>query len=330
MSNRITITRRIVQTVCFVLLLYGAFIWPAHLETGLPRIPGGAPRTTLYEKGRILWVSGKESVVDLYIPALACRFVARGGLLKSCIVHFFSENFTWRTSFRLMLPHILALTIMCVLLGRLWCGWVCPMGAMMDAMTWLRRLTGRGRLQVGEDQQRFLFNTRHLLLWGSLAVSVLIAFPVFGQGVNDSLFLIYCQFCPARLLYPPFGGVNPCWSDTTNTISSFLTGVGWAMFALFFLGFAIPRFWCRICAIGALVGYFNRGALLTIEKEPGKCSSCGTCRRNCPVDVTRVYSDRRAGVVTDPECQLCLTCLEDCPEPGALELRLLGRRIVRS
>ena len=128
----------------------------------------------------------------------------------------------------------------------------------------------------------------------------------------------------------PFGGVNPCWTDWTNSVTAFLTVLGLIVFGLFFLSFAIPRFWCRVCPIGAFVGYFNRGALLTLDKNPRKCSSCGTCRRNCPVDVEEVYRDRDGPVVTAPECQLCLTCLEDCPEPGCLELRFLGKRIVRS
>jgi ferredoxin len=330
MSNKITLTRRLVQTAGFALMIYGAFIWPEHVETILPEIPSGTPRTTLYDRNRILWVSGKESVLDIYVPFLACRFVARGGLFKSCILHFFSENFTWRTSLKMMMPHLLVLVGLCVLAGRFWCGWLCPMGAMMDAMTALRKATAWPRLYLPPSLRRFLSNLAQFLLFASLALSLLIAFPLLGQGVNDSLFLIYCQLCPARLAYPGFGGVNPCWTDTTNALTIFLTGLGWLTFGTFFLGFAIPRFWCRLCAIGALVSYFNRGSLLTLEKNHQKCTSCGTCQRNCPVDVERVYQEKEKPVVTDSQCQLCLTCLEDCPEAGCLELKFLGKRIVQS
>lgn len=328
--KRITVVRRVVQIVCFVLLMYGAFLWPRHYETFLPEIPSGVPRTTLYERDRILWVSGKESVVDLYLPALACRFTARGGLLKSCILHFFSENFTWRTSLKIMMPHILWLTVLCVLVGRFWCGWVCPLGATMDFLTWLRKLAACDRRTLSPATDRFLFNLRHFLVWLTIVVSLLIGLPLLGQGANDALFLLYCQLCPARLVYPPLGGVNPCWTDTTNSLTIFLTGLGWLTFAMFFIGLAVPRFWCRLCAVGALVGYFNRGALLTLHKQPRKCTACGTCHRSCPLDLTRVYQERDRPVVTDPQCQFCLCCLEDCPEPGCLELKFLGKRIVSS
>jgi len=177
----------------------------------------------------------------------------------------------------------------------------------------------------------FLFKTRHFLLFATLAISALIAFPLLGRtGANDSLFLIYCQLCPGRLVYPPLGGVNPCWYDTTNATTILLTGVGWFTFGAFFLGFAIPRFWCRVCAVGALGSYFSRGALLTIEKNSRKCTSCGACRRCCPVDIERVFREKEKLVVTDPECIGCLTCVEVCPEKGCLKARLLGKQLVTS
>lgn len=326
----ITVLRRFVQIVSFVILMYGGFLFRSHLDTPLGKITPGGISTTKFERSRLLWVSGKESVVDLYLPALACRFTAKGGFFKSCSVHLLSENLTWRTPLKIVIPHLLFVVLMMLIFGRLWCGWICPMGAMMDFLTWLRKLFAWPRRMLSAQWERFLFYTRHLLLWGSLLISLLISLPMFGTGANDALFLIYCQFCPARLLYPGFGLVNPCWTDKTNSITMALTYVGWACLAIFFISFLIPRFWCRICAIGVFNGYFNRGALVTLEKNCQKCSSCGTCARNCPIDIDDIYVAKQGVVVTAPECQLCLTCLEDCPEKGALELKILGKKIVSS
>jgi len=331
-TRRVTLVRRLVQLAAFVLILYGGFIWSGPVQTALfPKIKAGTPSTTQYERDRILWVSGKESVVDLYLPVLACRFVARGGLFKSCSVHLLSENITWRTSFRILLPHLFFIVFLSLVAGRMWCGWVCPLGAIQDAMTWLRQRFALAPSSPGQSLRRFLFNTRHSLLFLTLGVSTLIAFPVLGRtGANDSLFLIYCQLCPSRLVYPPFGGVNPCWYDTTNSVTIFLTGVGWLCFGVFFISFVVPRFWCRVCAVGAMLSYFNRGALVTLEKIHRKCTSCGACRRCCPLDVERVFQDKDRRVVTDAECTLCLTCVEVCPEKDCLQARFLGGRMVTS
>lgn len=330
MKRHLTLLRRVVQTLCFLVILYGAFVWPHHIET-LRRIEPGTPRTTQYDRNRILWVSGKESVFDLYLPVLACRFVAKGGLFRSCSLHLLSENITWRTSLKTLLPNLLFTAALMFLFARAWCGWVCPLGSVTDVLTFLRTLTGRARTNVSIDWSRFFAKSRQFLLFLTLIISAAIAFPVFGRsGVNDALFLFYCQLCPARLLYPPLGAVNPCWYDSTSSLTMFMTVVGWLSFALFFVGLFVPRLWCRICAVGALVSYFNRGGLTSLEKKAGKCTFCGSCHRCCPVDIQRVYHERERRNVTDSECLLCLRCVQECPEEDCLEAKFAGKTLVVS
>lgn len=329
--KRITTIRRIVQIISLIGILYGGWLFPKALETPLPRIEPGVPRTTLYERNRILWVSGKEAVIEMYLPVLACRFVARSPLFRSCFLHCLSENITWLTSLKVLLPHIILFLILALIAGRWWCGWVCPLGTMQDALTWLRQRFAIAPTDCPQQLRHFLLNLRNLLLWITIAISALIAFPILGgTGVNDSLFLVYCQICPARLIYPPLGGINPCWYDTTNGITIFLTLLGWIFFAMFFISFIITRFWCRICAVGALLSYFNRGALLTLEKQHWKCTFCGSCRRCCPVDVERVYREKERRVVTDSECLLCLTCVEVCPEHDCIQVKIAGKTLAHS
>ena len=330
--RNVTTARRTVQVVFFALILYGGFVFPHGYEaTLMPGIEAGTPRTTMYSRDRILWVSGKESVIDLYLPVLACRFIAQGGFFKSCSVHVLSENLTWKTSLKLLLPHVTWLAILSFILARSWCGWACPLGATQDALSWVRRKLSIAPWHVTDGLRRFIGNLRHVLLWLSLAISILIALPLLGaQGVNDALFLVYCQICPGRIAYPLLGGVNPCWTDWSNSITTFMTFLGWAFLGVFALSFTTPRLWCRICAVGALLSYFNRGGLLALEKRPGKCTFCGTCRRVCPVDVERVYKERAPSVVTDTQCTLCLRCLETCPEKGCLSAKLAGVKLTES
>lgn len=331
MSFRATRVRRVVQVGFFVLILYAAFLIPHGLDTPLPRIKSGEPRTTLYSRDRILWVSGQESVVDLYLPILACRFVADGGFFKSCSVHVLSENITWRTAFRVLLPHLAWVAVLSFLFARMWCGWACPLGAVQDGATWVRRALGISPWRLTPRWNRLLGDMAHVLLWLSIAIAALIALPAAGRsGVNDSLFLFYCQICPGRIVYPLLGGVNPCWTDWSTSITAFMTVMGWLFLGLFLLSFKVPRLWCRTCAVGALLSYFNRGSATTLKKTPQRCTYCGTCRRVCPTDVARVYESREGGVVTDPACTLCLRCVEACPEAGCLHADIAGITVIRS
>ncbi|MFQ6098965.1 MAG: 4Fe-4S binding protein [Armatimonadota bacterium] len=326
MKRRITLVRRLVQVVCFALLVYGGWLWSRPVGTPLPTIEAGTPNTALYPRDRILWVSGEESVLDVYLPILACRFIARRPLFKSCSLHVLSENITWKTSLKLLIPHIAFLTVLSFAFARGWCGWVCPIGGLIDFMNGLRKLLRIPPMRVGADWNRFLSKLRHFLLWFALAVSALIAIPALGRsGINDSLFLIYCQMCPARLVYPPLGGENPCWFDTSSGLTVFMTLVG-----CFVLSFVSPRLWCRVCAIGALISYFNRGGLTALQKRPRKCTFCGTCERVCPMDIKRVHTERKRTLVTDSQCLLCFRCVQECPESACLTGKCAGIKIVES
>jgi ferredoxin len=330
-TRRITLWRRAVQAVCFAVILYGVFLWDRPVATPLPKIEPGTPRTSLYPRDRALWVSGADTVIELYPPTLACRFIAKGGLFKACALHMLSENLTWLSDPRKVVPHLFLFLLLAFLFARYWCGWVCPLGAITDFLNGVRKTLGIPGWQVGPRTDTFFRGLRHFLLWGSLAISLLIALPALGlKGVNDSLFLVYCQVCPARIVYPVLGGISPCLYDVTDAMTIFLTVLSGGFLLFFLAGFFVPRLWCRVCAIGALVSYFNRGGAAWIKKDAGKCTSCGTCRRCCPMDIEMVYRERKRADVTDAACLYCLRCIEECPEKQCLEAKLLGRTVAKS
>lgn len=331
MTRTVTFWRRVVQLLLFVVMLYGAFLIVHEVHGPLPRIDPGTPRTTLYPRDRILWVSGKESILHIYLPILACRFIAKGGVFKSCSLHVLSENITWRTRLALLLPHVTWLAILSFLFARAWCAWACPLGAVQDALTWVRQRLGIGAWHASAKLQAFFASLRQVLLWTTFAIAAILAIPALGgSGVNDALFLWYCQICPGRLVYPALGGIMPCFTDWTNAMTIFMTFLGWGFFGVFLVSFMMPRLWCRICAVGALLSYFNRGGLMTLEKREQLCTHCGTCRRVCPVEVERVYAERDNPIVTDSACTLCLKCVEACPEPKCLSAKLAGLRLTGS
>jgi ferredoxin len=330
MKRRITLLRRLVQVASFALLVYGGWLWKEHVPTPYD-IEAGTPRTTQYPRDRILWVSGRESVLDIYLPSLACRFMAKRPLFRSCSVHVLSENLTWKTSLKLFIPHIAFLSVLSFAFARGWCGWVCPLGAITDFMNGVRKALRIPAMRIAADWSAFFAKLRHFLLWLSIGIAGVIAIPALGgSGVNDALFLFYCQLCPSRLVYPPLGGENPCWYDTTSGLTVFMTLVGWLTFGFFLVSFVSPRLWCRVCAVGALLSYFNRGALTTLQKRARQCTFCGTCERVCPMDVKRVHEERERKLVTDSQCILCLRCVQECPERACLTAKCAGVKIVQS
>jgi len=54
-----------------------------------------------------------------------------------------------------------------------------------------------------------------------------------------------------------------------------------------------------------------------------KCTGCGICYKECPLDVFRWEGPGKAPTVAYPdECWHCGACMVDCPIPGAIDIRL--------
>lgn len=329
----ITFWRRSVQFLFFILIVYGAVIFKTELriDSLLPKIkpPEGMPSTTRFDKETILWASDDPPVIDAYPPGATCRFNPKGGLVKACIVHMVAENLTWRTRFAYYLPPLLIFFAAAFLFGRWWCGWVCPLGTTGDVLSYTRKRLRLRYIEFSKGFRRSLKGTSHFLLWGSLGISWLVGLR-FLENFRCSLFLPYCQICPGRMLCPVFGLTMPSWRDFSSTITSAFTVLSWATLALFLAAFVVGRrLWCRVCPIGLVTSWFNRGSMLELRKDPERCNRCTACADACPMANTHVR-DKNKESMNHPDCIFCLRCVEQCPLDKCLSVKFCGIPLVHS
>lgn len=216
---------------------------------------------------------------------------------------------------------VIALTF---ILGRFFCGWICPLGTTLDGMG---RLVGRGRGRNVKPSWRRL---KYLLL-AALTAAGLFGLQLFGLFDPLSIFLRTLTLS----LYPAFDLMMNAVFDffyqhDVPLLSSLVNGsydffrqyvlafhppvftLGLLTLAVFILLIVLEkverRFWCKnLCPLGALLGLCSRYALL--QREPSAtCSGCASCLQNC-----------RSGVDNDgrrhpDECLVCLDCGGFCPQ----------------
>jgi len=343
--NGISLSRRIVQVAFLVLLVYGGYLFkadrlenaagttPADTQGALfptLKAPSGAISTTKFAPGSILWPSGATPVMENYPPGLICRFNPAGGMFKACILHFISENLTWRTDWKFLLPHLSLFILLCFLFGRLWCGWVCPLGTVGDFFTWVRRKMNIPVRRFPKTFRRSLVYSSYGLLAVTAGISTFIGIPNFAR-FQCNLFLPYCQVCPSRLICPLFGLIKPSWKDFSTVTSSIFTGLAWVMLGLFVASFYWGRrVWCHLCPVGLINSWFNKGAGVELRKDAVKCNKCGSCADACPMGLTKMYEAEEKVIYNQNECILCLRCIEICPRKGCLSATFFGRKITES
>lgn len=174
-----------------------------------------------------------------------------------------------------------------LLAGRVFCGGVCPLGAIQDLVL-LRPV------QTPHGVDRWLGMFRYVYL----ALAVWLA--MLPAGERD---FIICRFDP----FVGFFRLNgPAW----------MLGVG---VGLLLLGTVVGRPYCRyLCPYGGLLSVVSRFAIWPVKITPDEELDCGLCVDSCPFGAIK---DLRA---KPSECLACARCFAHCPRQqlawGEIEL----------
>jgi ferredoxin len=189
----------------------------------------------------------------------------------------------------------------CLLIPRGFCGYVCPLGTVIDLFDWaLGRRINRWKLK---DQNRgWWVHLKYYILLGCLVAAlcgVLLTGFVAAIPVVTRAFLFLVK--PLEL------GLAKGWYLNTGFNAGHIVSI-LLFFGILFLGVFRRRFWCQyVCPSGAV---FSLGNLfrVTERKVETSCISCNKCVEICPFDAIKPdYTTRTA------DCTLCQTCGGVCP-----------------
>ena len=188
-------------------------------------------------------------------------------------------------------------------LGRVICGWLCPVGMIQELLH---------KLPTPKLRKGRLTRALSWLKYAILALFVL-AVPAW-YALQRFPVPAFCKYiCPAGTLEGAVGLLsNPGNADKFSMLGLLFTRK-FVILALILTGSVfVYRIFCRfLCPLGAIYGLFARIALLGVRVEQSACTGCGACVRACPMDVR---------TVGDHECIHCGACIPVCPEK-AITLR---------
>jgi ferredoxin-type protein NapH len=187
-----------------------------------------------------------------------------------------------------------------LLVGRLWCGWLCPAAGLQEPL-----------LRVNDRRVHPRVDLVKWLVWAPWIG--LIAFAAVRAG----------GYRGVDLLYGTVGGISVAGDADRPIVAAYAV---YFLVVLLFFGLALGlgrRGGCHaVCWMAPFMIAGNairrRGGWpsLRLDSNRTACQACGTCASECPMGLN-VRWMVEAGSMHNTECVLCGTCVDGCPH-GAI------------
>ena len=162
-----------------------------------------------------------------------------------------------------------------LLLGRVFCGWICPYGTLHQFFGWIFNIR-KNRHNISVNAYRPSFQLKYFILTIFL---VLAGFGSLQIGLLDPICLLVRSFAVA--LKPGVDAALPAGIDflrsAPGTVDPRVFAGAWfvgiLLVVLVGMNLVIPRFFCRVlCPLGAFLGVLSRFALWRIDRDVTKCT----------------------------------------------------------
>lgn len=214
---------------------------------------------------------------------------------------------------------VVALVVLTLVLGRIYCSIICPLGILQDVLARFHR-----------KKNKYSYSKE--VKW--LRYPVLVVFVLAGVAGIGSLFQLLAP-------YSAFGRIatmifQPIWKTANNLLAmvaermesyAFYGVDTWmrslpvlviaavTLVVLFILAWRGGRTYCNtICPVGTILSFFARFSWLKIKFDEDKCKNCSLCSKNCKA----ACIDYKTHTVDYSRCVVCGNCIESC-KFGALK-----------
>lgn len=208
-----------------------------------------------------------------------------------------------------------------LLLGRVYCSTICPMGVYQDVV---RRFSLFFRNKKQRRRKSYFYApAKNVLRWsvvvlagvafacgftvvialldpysayGRMSVNLFKPIYMLGNNVLESLFARFDNYA--------FYQVEVSLLD----VSSFVLALTTAL-VIGYLAARHGRTWCNtLCPVGTVLGFLSKFSYFKIRFDESKCNKCGVCATKCKASC--INSSEQT--VDSSRCVGCFNCLDAC------------------
>jgi len=207
----------------------------------------------------------------------------------TCHIMSFEKSIIWLVGVDIDWRHLiwfLGLIPITYFFGKVWCGWVCHLGALQEFIF----KPVKFEIFKGTKAQKTMIIIRYIFI-ATLITQLLIT--------NTNIF---CKYDPFKVVFNLF---------SVKTLSWWLLGL------LLISSVFINRPFCRtICPIGIILGWVGKIPGASIIGLKGKCVSCKQCSDSCDIHAITRNDKKKISTLDTKECITCGNCISACKQSG--------------
>ncbi len=220
---------------------------------------------------------------------------------------------------------VVLLILLTLLVGRVYCSIICPLGIFQDIVSWIsgQRKKKKYRFSFSPEIKWLRYGVLGLFVIALIAgigsfVALLAPYSSYGRIISNLFTPIY-QWGNNLLAYFAERADSYAFYKTEVWIKSLPTFIIAAATFLMItvLAWQNGRTYCNtICPVGTLLSFFSRFSLFRPVVDAEKCKHCSLCSRRCKAACID-YKNHR---IDYSRCVACMDCIETCKQ-DALRLQ---------
>ena len=216
---------------------------------------------------------------------------------------------------------IVALLVLTLVFGRIYCSVICPLGIMQDIFGWLGKKAKKNRYTYSKQKHAlrvlfFGFMLISIVLGGGTIVQLLAPYSAFGRICTNLLQPVYMAgnnvLAAIAEHYDSYAFYHTnVWMRALPSLIISIVTLG----ILAVLAWRNGRTYCNtICPVGTALSVFAKFSWLKVHFDVDKCKNCSLCTKNCKA----ACIDYKTHTVDPLRCVVCGDCIKSC-KFGALK-----------
>ena len=237
-----------------------------------------------------------------------------GNIAAICPLGYLETMVAGRDMMGHLLIPFLVIIGLTVLLGRVFCGWICPVPLVRKVLInkvdepnegSSQQVSRDGQIVKDSCAQERCHTEKNsssglIILGITISSSAIFGFPVF------------CLICPIGLIFATVFALIRLIGFNEPTLDLIIFPI------VIIVELVLLKKWCtKLCPVGALLSIlsrFNRNLVPTVDHsrclEESKGVKCQQCRSACSLDVD-IKNGNGTGDISD--CTKCKECADNCP-----------------